>query len=84
MIISLKLFSLLLLLLCLSTLKFTIAQTQTNPTSIKLNSPTNCSSAQYYDIARLMCMSCPANSATSSLDGKSNYFKNFGKLKKSI
>ena len=72
MIVSLKLFSLLSLLLCLSTLKLTIAQT--NPTSIQLNSPTNCSSAQYYDIARLMCMSCPANSATSPLDGKLKLF----------
>ena len=63
-----KSFKLFLLLSCLYGLKFTNAQT--NPTSITLNSPTNCSSAQYYDISRLMCMPCPANSTTSSLDGK--------------
>jgi hypothetical protein len=43
---------------------------QTSISSFKLNKPTDCSSTQYYDISRLICMPCPANSTTSPSDGK--------------
>ena len=57
-------------LLLLGVFLFKCTNSQISPVSTNFNSPTNCSSSQYYDISRLSCMPCPQNSFTSTQDGK--------------
>lgn len=54
------------------------AQTQ-NPSAIRIVKPTDCDkTTQYFDIARLQCNNCPANSVSTDCKffNIDNYFTN--------